>query len=439
MAIWHCPVCGLDFAFHSELDWHVREAHCLKRTAGLAGQLERQAVLDWALLRRLQSADGGPSVSLLLSTTPAPVMTAADAADLQQEAGSALERLTGDLSAQARQHIGAHLEEAVRAAEHSPTDHGLAVFVSPTETAVVSLPFSPRERAVVNHSFATRDLLDALQTFPMYRALVLRGPGFRLLEGRGERLSDVLDWQVPNPSLWRARGSAWTTGQRRRAALDEADRAVGVRVAISGRLPLVVVGRKRLLDEFRKRSAHAASVVGEAPAWGSMLSRTSVAQLAAPLVRAWREQHAQSYLDALAEADGHGAVVWGLDKVWDAVLTGQVERVWVERAYWLPGKLADGGKRLLPLDAEGSHAVVPDIVDRVIERAALAGAHVEMVDRLSEAGSHHIAAEFGHPLLGQDETSTPEGLSEQVPVTSGSSGPGSREALATQLAHGVRD
>ena len=49
MATWHCPVCGLDFAFHSELDWHIREAHCLKRTAGLAGQLERQAVLDWGL------------------------------------------------------------------------------------------------------------------------------------------------------------------------------------------------------------------------------------------------------------------------------------------------------------------------------------------------------------------------------------------------------
>ena len=95
MAIWHCPVCGLDFAFHSELDWHVREAHCLKRTAGLAGQLERQAVLDWALLRRLQSADGGPSVSLLLWTTPAAVMTAADAADLHQLAGSAVERLGG--------------------------------------------------------------------------------------------------------------------------------------------------------------------------------------------------------------------------------------------------------------------------------------------------------------------------------------------------------
>ncbi len=165
-----------------------------------------------------------------------------------------------------------------------------------------------------------------------------------------------------------------------------------------------MVGRKRLLAEFRERSPHAASVVGEAPAWGSMLSRVSAGQLAAPLVRAWRDQHAQRYLDALAEADSHGAVVWGLDKVWDAMLAGQVERMWVERGYWLPGKLEDGGKRLVLVDAEGTHAMVPDIVDRVIESAALAGAHVEMVDRLGEAEDHHIAAELGH-ALGQDENS----------------------------------
>ena len=420
MSIWHCPVCGMDFAFHSELDWHVREAHCLKRTAGLAGQLERQAVLDWALLRRLQSADGGPSVSLLLWTTPAAVMTAADAADLHHLAGSAVERLDGELRVEARRHIEARLSEAVRAAENSPTDHGLAVFVSPTETAVVPLPFSPRERAVVNHTFATRDLLDALQTFPMFRALILRGPGFRLLEGRGERLSQVLDWQVPNPSLGRARESAWTTGQRRRAALDEADHAIGVRVAVIGRLPLVVVGRKRLIAEFRKRSPHASSVVGEVPAWGSMLSRVSVAQLAAPLIRAWREQHTQRYLDALGEADSQGTVVWGLDKVWDAVLAGQVERMWVERGYWLPGRLADGGKRLHLLDAKGAHGVVPDIVDRVIEHAALAGAHVEMVERLSEAEGHRIAAQLGHPLgqVESAESTALERLLEHVPAGS---------------------
>jgi len=404
MAIWHCPVCGLDFAFHSELDWHVREAHCLKRTAGLAGQLERQAVLDWSLLRRLQSADGGPSVSLLLWTTPAAVMTSSDVTDLHQLAAVALERLDGELRSEARRHIELRLQEALRAAEHSPTDHGLAVFVSPSETAVVALPFSPRERAVVNHGFATRDLLDALQTFPMYRALVLRGPGFRLLEGRGERLSEVFDWQVPNPSLRRAGQSAWTPRQRWQAALAEADRAIGVRVAVLGRLPLVVIGRKHLLAEFRRRSPHASSVVGEVSAWGSMLSRASVAQLATPLIRAWREQHTERYLDALAEADRSGAVVWGLEKVWDAVVAGQVERMWVERDYWAPARLADKDKRLLPPEAKEAHRVVPDMVDLAIERAALAGAHVEIVEQLGEAEGPRIAAQLGHSL-GQGETS----------------------------------
>jgi hypothetical protein len=72
---------------------------------------------------------GRPMLNLGLWTTPAAVMTAADAADLHQVAGSALERLTGELSAEARRRIRARLAEAVRAAEHSPTDHGLAVFV----------------------------------------------------------------------------------------------------------------------------------------------------------------------------------------------------------------------------------------------------------------------------------------------------------------------
>ncbi|HTT92101.1 MAG TPA: hypothetical protein VMF65_21275 [Acidimicrobiales bacterium] len=398
MATWHCPVCGLDFAFHSELDWHIREAHLMKRTAGLAGQLERQAVLDWALLRKLQSAEGGPSVSLLLWTTPAAVMTAADSADLHQLANSAIEQISGELRGEARRHVEARLAEAVRAAESSPTDHGLAVFVSQSQTAVVPLPFSPRERAVVNHTFATRDLLDALQTFPMYRALVLRGPGFRLLEGEGERLTDVLDWQVPNPSPRRARSSAWTTSQRRRAALDEADRAIGVRVAVIGRLPLIVIGRKRLLSEFRKRSPHASSVVGEVEAWGSMHSRASIGELAAPLIRAWREQHTQTYLDALAEADRKGDVVWGLEKVWEAIQAGQVERMWVERDYWCAGRLTDGSKRLLLSATRDVHGALPDVVDKVIEHAALAGAHVEMVDKLGQGEEHRIAAQLGRAL-----------------------------------------
>lgn len=401
MTRWHCPVCGLDFGFHSELDWHIRDAHCLKRTAGLAGQLEREAVLSSVRLRRLQAADTGPSVSLLLWTTPAAVMTASDKVQLHHLVGLARDRLAHELKGMALTHVEERLKEAVRAAEASPTDHGLALFVGSSETAIVPLPFAPRERAVVNHAFVTRDVLDALQRFPMYRALVLRGPGLRLLEGRAERLSEVMDWQAPNPSVRRAGQSAWTTGQRRRAAFAAADQAIGERVAIVGRLPLVLIGRGRLLADFRKHSPHAGSVVGEVTAWGSMLSTATVAKLAAPVIGAWRDKHSAQYLKALADAESAGKVTWGLANVWDAIRAGRVERLWVERDYWCPGVLLEGGTRLMPADgADGPVGAgrVEDAVDLAIERAALSGAHVEMVERLSEQEGHRIAAQIAQPV-----------------------------------------
>jgi hypothetical protein len=437
MAIWHCPICGLDFAFHSELDWHVREAHCLKRTAGLAGQLEREAVLSWALLRQLQAVEQGASVSLLMWPTPAALMTAADAANLHQLAAAASRQLAHELRGAALVHMQLRLDEAVRAAEGGPTDHGLAVFVSAKETAVVPLPFPPRERAVVNHTFVVRDLLEALQRFPMYRVLLLRGPGFWLLEGRGEHLSEVLDWQVPNPSLHRARQSAWTTRQRRQATLAAADRAIAERVALVGRLPLVVMGRKHLLGEFRRRSPHAASIVGEIQTWGSMHSRVSAAQLAAPLVATWREEHTARYLDALAEADRQGQVVWGPEAVWDAVSSGRAERLWVERDYWLPGQLSDEGNKLLTAHDSTAHGGLKDVIDEVIERAALAGAHVEMVDKLGLEGHEgdHIAAQLVRigqaapagalaetglpPPMGTGEVPPPPGAEAHVGVRTG--------------------
>ena len=426
MATWHCPVCGLNFAFHSELDWHIREAHCMKRTAGLAGQLEREAVLSWSSLRQLQAASAGPSVSLFLWTTPAAVMTGHDAANLHRLASQARERLAHELKGPSLEHMETRLSETVRAAESGPTEHGLALFVSATETAVVPLPFSPRERVAINPRFATRELLESLEAFPPYRALVLRGPGFRLLEGRAQRLSEVRDWQVPNPSLWRGRradpalyGSCWTPRQRRLAAFEAADRAIGERVAIVGRLPLVLLGRKGLVARYRKRSPHASSVIGEVPAWGSMLSRADVAEQAAPLVKAWREAHTAQYLEALNEADRQGHVVWGLQQVWEAVRAGQVQWLWVERDYWEPGRLGEGGKRLLAAPDLEAPGVTEDIVDLVMERAALAGAHVEIVERLGHGrAGDRMAAQLGAPVCADEQPQPGEAAAGQATTAS---------------------
>ena len=195
-----------------------------------------------------------------------------------------------------------------------------------------------------------------------------------------------------------------------------------------------MVGRRHLLVEFRKSSPHASSIVAEIPAWGSMHSRTSVAELAAPLIRAWREQHTLRYLDALAEADKNGTVVWGLDKVSNAVLDRQVERLWVERDYWSPARLVDGAKRIVPSGTNDGHGAVTDAVDTLIERAALAGAHVEIVERLRDPEGHRIAAQLGHPL-GADEAYPSIGLSEPAGLTDPPPGTNTFESRRERVSH----
>lgn len=260
----------------------------------------------------------------------------------------------------------------------------------------------------------------------MYRALVLWGPGFRLLEGWGDRLNEVRNWQVPNPSLTgprhakgtREEAALWTPHQRRQAALAAADLAIGERVAVDGRLPLVVVGRTSLLGRFRKGSAHAASVVGEVTTWGSMRTRAEIGELAAPLVAAWRKKHAADYLDALDQAQRQGHVVWGLQKVWDAVREQRVHWLWVERDYSLSGRVVDAGRRLVL--GEQAHDRKPgpaeDVVDLVIERATLAGAHVEIVEKLRGPGKgqERIAAQVGPVATGSQPVLV--GTAREVPA-----------------------
>jgi Bacterial archaeo-eukaryotic release factor family 3 len=174
-----------------------------------------------------------------------------------------------------------------------------------------------------------------------------------------------------------------------------------------------VVGRRGLLAQYRRSSPHTASIVGEVPTWGSMMSKAAVAKSAAPLVRAYREQHTAKYLEALKAAEREGSIVWGLEKVWESVAAGQVQRVWVERDYWTPGRLADKGRHVVTAVSEAP-GVIADVVDMLIERAALAGAHVEMVEHMGNSASHRIAAQLGQPQADDELLVLPPAAAPQI-------------------------
>lgn len=361
--------------------------------------------LDWALLTELQAEGCSPSISILMGTTSGPTLSRLDVWRLHRLARKALERLHREVRGDPVASLEARLARAVAVADASPSAEGLAVFVSARRMAIGRLPFAPRERTVVDPTFATRDILVALQQFPRYRLLTLGG-NHRLLVGRGLHLIEVIDqtgagaadsFPHPRPSKGES-GSGpgrWTSARARGGvALRGAESTLDRQVAGSGALPLVVVASPRLLASFRSSSRHARSVIGEVLGEHQRAGADELAKLAEPVLTAWREYHRVRQVRSLETADRTGSVVWGLRKSWSGIYQGRAQHLWVDQGYAIPARLCDEGRTLdLTWDPEAV-GVNDDVVDDLIQRAALTGVPVDIVPWLGAANPAPVALQL---------------------------------------------
>jgi hypothetical protein len=388
MSVYHCPLCPLIFQYRTEVEWHLREEHRsgADEEADLRHEMDAAVrQLDWDLLQSLRSSAGGLSVSLLLGTTPAASMTVLDIARLRQLADQAHRRLLaephGDTAVPVVEH---RVTKAVAAAEGSSTDRGLAIFVNQHSIAIITLPFEPRHRAVVDRAFATRDLEFALRRFPIFRVLLL-GHCPRLFEGRGRDLSPVDSSRPDGPRHWLpARGD---TG------LQEADRLLDQRLRQTGDLPLVLIGDFRRRSAFRQQSRHADSIVAEAHRPRTRI--TAVADLVQAALARWQREQQDKTIAILRLADTHDQVSWGLASTWQAVGTKTAERVWVEHDFARPGRIVPGVEGVNITTDPTEPGAIDDLVDALIAKAHQQGIPVDLLDSGALGTGEPIAAKIG--------------------------------------------
>ena len=388
MSVYHCPLCPLIFQYRTEVEWHLREEH--RSGADEEADLRREMAtavrkLDWDLLQSLRSSGGGLSVSLLLGTTPATSMTVLDIARLRQLADQAHRRLLaephGDTAVPVVEH---RVTKAVAAAEGSTTDRGLAIFVNQHNIAIITLPFEPRHRAVVDRAFATRDLEFALRRFPSFRVLLL-GHYPRLLEGRGRNLSPV---DSPRPDVRRHRLLTRADTDPR-----EADRLLDQRLSETGDLPLVLIGDFRRRTAFRQHSRHVESIVAEAHRPRTRI--TAVHDLAQTALARWQREQQDKTVAVLRLADTHDQVSWGLASTWQAVATKTAERVWVEHDFARPGRVVPGVEGVKVTTDPTEPGAIDDLVDALITRAHQEGIPVDLLDSGTLGTGEPIAAKIG--------------------------------------------
>lgn len=330
-----------------------------------------------SLVLAMQSVRGYPCVSVLVDTTPGEAMTGRDVRRLRDLADHALDRLEQAGHAGRGSRLADTLAVLVETATSARTGRAVAVLASRAVGRVVRLGIPVVERAVVDHTFATRDLVRSLHRTPRHLVLVLEPHRARLLDGGGGELRPAATGGFPTTSLLDL--TRRDREEDRHEFLDQVDRRLGLFRTLHP-CPLVVLGHPRVVDDYLRLARHAGRLAG---AIRSDDVPTSLAGLQARIqwvMAAYLASREREALDLLASRSATSRTASGIHAAWAAARRERPEMLAVEPSLLLPARLHPDGDTLTLADQVGDPDVVDDVVDELIELVLARGGWVAFID-----------------------------------------------------------
>jgi hypothetical protein len=354
-------------------------------------------------LRRLQLYRGAPLLSIIAKTHRHSPENQQDPILMGNLVKEAVERLSHHVGGATLRQWEQWVNEEVAKIDWQHTQDGLVLFVGEGVREHHKVPFAVDSRVVVDDTFATRDLVRALNRAQRYLVLVLSEKPTRLYHAFRDQLEEITTGGFPMEHNAQG-GSAPLPGgrgvnasairdARHRQFFRTVDDAL-TNLEMEDPLPIVVVGVDRYQAFFREVSRHRDRICGSVIGSHDSTTAPELAKLAWPQVRQWLNDERVRVIEDLDAAAGSARLADTLDDVWRAAHEGRVRTLVVEDNYKQPGVLRDEeGLTLEPVDAvtdEPNH--IDDAIDDVIETVLLFGGDVTFVPDGSLDNYKRVAA-----------------------------------------------
>lgn len=340
-------------------------------------------MLSRSELKSLQAHRDYPSISILAPTHRTAPANKQDPIKVKNLVRQAIKRLHEEFSKREVAAVVKNLQKLADNVDWQHTLDGLALFAGREQALAVNLPFRVKPRAMIDETFATRDLVYAFNRAVPYRVLVLSHT-VKLYDAWTTVLEERLG--KPFPLVHKGPGGAAKLpggiGVNRSAARDEAhrqffrsaDEAVA-EVQKANRLPLVVVGVERNLAFFREVTRQAADIVGMLAGNHDATPPHALGKLIWPVFEAGATVRRTEALVQLDDAVSAGRYASGVDQVWRAVVGNKCRTLLVEKDFKHAADLGPDGIQLLPHTGQGAQSF-DDVVDESIERVLASGGEV---------------------------------------------------------------
>ncbi|GAA4399252.1 hypothetical protein GCM10023168_06290 [Fodinibacter luteus] len=334
----------------------------------------------------LQAVREYPAISVLCTTDTAPTMSTTAVARLEQLVDDATRRLRREFGGPVAASLRDDLLHLVDDVKERPTRAAVALYVSSRHVSAWGLPQPVIDRAVVDPTFATRDLVRSLHRTPRHVVLVLTEGEARLFDGTGDTLLPPFGGPFPlvdrtprgrgRPQGRPARGH--DEHRRTETFLRTVDRALGTYLSLHP-APLVLVGAGRTLTRFTRISTNLQRLAGSVQGSHARTPLPTLARLIRPVLEDYLRSREGEALALLDRRSRTGTVATGMPAVWLASRAERPEMLAVEEGLFYPARVSRDGDLITPAHDLEHPDVIDDAVDEVIETVLRRGGWVALV------------------------------------------------------------
>jgi hypothetical protein len=339
------------------------------------------------ILHDLKAVRDYPAVSILFNTHRTYPENEKDAIVLKNKVKEVEERLLAEMPKRMAQEVIRRVKETAESVDHRKNLDSLALFATKDKGTFVHLPLQVEDRVIVDHTFATRDLLRALLKEGQYYVLTLSQRKARLYQAFNDTfLEEVREEGFPMKNkadlapldkmeLSMARG----TDNRIREFFNRVDKAL-LTLHHRNPEPVIIAGVERNYHFYREVADKPGIIAG----WINQNRDESEAyEILQDAWKVMRENHKKLLEEAredLAQAVSANRFTSDLNQIWRRVREGRGDVLYVEKNFFQPAKVR-GDELVLVEEEETTHTgIVDDIVDEIAEHMLRYGGQVVFLD-----------------------------------------------------------
>lgn len=339
-------------------------------------------------LKKIQSIQDEPCISILMPTHRHHPENKQDPIRLKNLIKEVEKRLSKELSGPETKSLINKLNKLSETINFQYLLDGLALFVSKNNKYKFIFPFPVKERLLIDRTFATRDLVFAINRSQPYYVLLLNDKMSRVFLGVRDNIDEIsingfpvynkFVQMIENADLQHTNDRLQENLEKDKNYLREVDRELR-KINNEKEYPVIVAGVERTIAIFKEVTRYPENIITSVKGNYDKLPVSELPGLVWPKAKEEFSRGQSEVLGRLEASEGQGKSASGIDEVWRLANEGRAAELVVEINYHYPAKLDKTGMQLIPVDASDKIDIMDDAVDELIETVISKGGKVYFV------------------------------------------------------------